>query len=165
MFRNLASSSYQPLNYETSMGLLDSCQTIFLSWPLQNSKTFFCAPQPSEHGSLVALKMALLCREAGFPPGLVGIHFENCSSLDYFSLLNSFSYLLCHNFFASEYFRLIVCLWNVYVSSFFSQIPFLEPIHRWPCYRAEQRQGSGFWKIIGSPWSLSLAAEVVLDPE
>jgi len=29
--------------------------------------------KPSEHGSLVALKMALLCREAGFPPGLVTV--------------------------------------------------------------------------------------------
>ena len=105
------------------MCLLDSYQTIFLSWSLlltAEEKKHFLRPQPSEHGSLVALKMALLCREAGFPPGLVSTHFGNDSSLDFFSFLKTFSYLLCRNFFASEHFRMIICLWNVYVSSFFT---------------------------------------------
>ena len=34
MLRNLASSSYQPFDYETKMGVLDSCQTTFFSWSL-----------------------------------------------------------------------------------------------------------------------------------
>ena len=164
MFRNLASSSCQPLNYETSMGLLDSCQTIFLSWPLQNSKTFFCARSLLSMGVLWPWRWRFFVARLDFLLDWLAFILKIVHLWTIFHYLTAFPTYFVTIFlqanildwlFASEMFR----------SPLLSQIPLAEPSHRWPCYRAEQRQGSGFWKIIGSPWSLSLAAEVVLDPE